>query len=69
MKPYSVLLAYPSETFNGQTQTYFKHIESTNSRCAVDAVQKLAAMANHGNYEPEDFEPLLCIEGHHDNLL
>jgi hypothetical protein len=68
MKPYSVLLAYPWDT-NGETFTYFEHVESTNPRCAVVAVQKLAASANDGNYEPEDFEPLLCIDGHHSNLI
>lgn len=69
MKPYSVLLAYPPATHNGATQTYFEHIESTNARCAVDAVQKIASRANNGFYEPDEFEPLLCIEGHHDNQL
>ena len=40
MKPYSVLLAYPPETHDGATQTYFEHVESPNAWCAVDAVQK-----------------------------
>ena len=69
MKLYSVLLAYPPETYDDATQTYFEHVESTNARCAVDAAQKLATRANGGLYEPEDFEALLCIEGHHDNQL
>jgi hypothetical protein len=67
MKPYSVLLAYPPETHNGATQTYFEHVEAIDAQCAVADARKLAAKANDGIYEPYDFEPLLCIEGHHDN--
>jgi hypothetical protein len=67
MTRYSVLLAYPPESF--KCETYFEHVEAANPKCAVDAARKLAARFNHGIFEPEDFEPLLCIEGHHDNLL
>jgi hypothetical protein len=69
MKRYSILLAYPPETFNGATQTYFEHAEAADPQSAVEAVRAMASAANSGAYKPQDFEPLLCIEGHHDNLL
>lgn len=79
-KPYTVLLMYPDYiAANYGGETYLAHVDGSN---VLDAVNKAQADAVAANYEDEadreqfyaeghsgdDFEVLLVIEGHHDDL-
>lgn len=72
MKPYSVLLAYPSQPYS-DIETYFAHVNAPDPDRAVVIAQRKAAKNNfrtspEGREEsmhPWEFEPLLCLEGHH----
>jgi hypothetical protein len=63
LKPYSVLLLYPGHATDGATQTYYAFVESASPIEAVALAQQQANEWDH--FDPEDFTPLLVIEGRH----
>ena len=72
MNKYSVLLLYPDYIAEDYGQvTYLAHVEAEDHRIAIIQAQREASLAQGDNEEDvgEDFYPLLCIEGHHDNLV
>lgn len=70
-KKYSVLLLYPdymSDNF-GQ-ETYYAHVEAIDRDMAVHNAQHQAQTCegNESCDNPEDFHPLLVLEGWHHGL-
>ena len=64
---YSVLLLYPDQGFS-TPETYYTSIEAPSPDDALDEARMQAADDNVG-MAPEDFTPLLVIEGEHDDLM
>lgn len=74
-KLYSVLLLYPdgladykAGRYSG-APTYFHHTKAETPLRAVAYARMAAQRANEGEFAGNDFEPLLVIEGHHENQL
>jgi hypothetical protein len=67
-KPYSVLLFYPDHVNDDGTETYYAWVEAPDPIAAVAEARRQALAANEWTEEdvdPDDFAPLLVIEGHH----
>jgi hypothetical protein len=64
--PYSVLLLYPDFANDSGTETYYVFVHATDQIKAVATAQSQAVAAQvYVDIEPDDFAPLLVIEGHH----
>lgn len=67
---YSVLLLYPLEMSEG-IETFYHHVQAISSLEAISIAQNAVVAHLHDpeypedDHEPDEFEPLLCIEGHH----
>ena len=65
-RPYSVLLLYPDYADDGGSESYYAFVTASDPIEAVALAQQLAVAAQEGiEIEPDDFSPLLVIEGHH----
>ena len=69
-KPFTVLLLYPDYLSDGQ-ETYLAHVSTYSVANAVKEAQliawKIAWKDSDG--KPDDFRPLLCVRGHHFDVL
>ncbi len=68
LKPYSVLLLYPDDVNDGGTETYYAFVEAPDPIDAVAVARRKAVAAQEESaecYDPDDFTPLLVIQGHH----
>jgi hypothetical protein len=63
LKPYSVLLLYPDYANDSGTETYYAFVEAADPIDAVAIAQRQAA--GEDGHDPDDYAPLLVIEGHH----
>ena len=64
LHPYSVLLAYPPHTTDGDLETYFDHVWAPASHEAVEAAREMASKVNAASYSASDFRLLACFSGH-----
>jgi hypothetical protein len=66
-KPYSILLLYPEDVNDSGTETYYTFVEAPDAIEAVAAAKReaVAAQGEDLEYDPDDFAPLLVIQGHH----
>ena len=65
-RPYSVLLLYPDDVNDGGSETYYAWVKALDPIAAVAEAQRQALATNEWtDREPDDFVPLLVIEGHH----
>lgn len=65
-RPYSVLLLYPDYANDGGSETYYAWVEAPDAAGAVTVARRQALDAQEGLiFPPDDFTPLLVIEGRH----
>jgi hypothetical protein len=67
-KPYSVLLLYPDDLNDDGKETYYAWVEASDPVAAVAEARRQALATNEwteDDVDPDDFAPLLVIEGHH----
>jgi hypothetical protein len=69
-KPYSVLLLYPGYVAATYGESFYAFVEAEGAQQAVDKA-RVEAFAGNPALEaaPEDFRPILVIEGHHTSLI
>lgn len=66
---YSVLLAYPHDDPGEPIETFYTFVRAPDACQAVQLARREACAANAGmSYHSCEFEPLLCLEGHHPSL-
>lgn len=66
LKPYSVLLHYPDYLDDTGYETFYAFVTAADSMEAVAVAQRQAAAAQSIEIDdPDDFQPLLVVEGHH----
>jgi hypothetical protein len=66
LKPYSVLLLYPDWANDDGKETFFDWVEASDPTAAIALAQLCALKQNGRDYkDPNEFVPLLVIEGHH----
>ena len=71
MKPYTVLLLYPDYLADQYgLDTYLAHVDAENHAKAIRKaqVQALRAQGAYAVASADDFYPLFCTEGHHNDL-
>ena len=65
MAKFSVLLVYP-DLLDDAPETYYDFVKAKDALKAIEKAQRHASRDNGANiFLPEDFRPLLVIEGHH----
>ena len=69
-RPYSVLLLYPDWANDDGNETYYAFVEAPDPVAAVAEAQQRALETNGWDVpedaaDPDEFVPLLVIEGHH----
>jgi hypothetical protein len=65
-QPFSVLLLYPDYANDSGTETFYAFVEACDPQDAVALAQRQASSAQEGiDIAPDDFQPVLVIEGHH----
>ena len=72
MKPYTVLMLYPDYLADQYGQdTYLAHVEAENHAKAIRKAQvkALRAQGTCAGASADDFYPLFCTEGHHNDLV
>jgi hypothetical protein len=67
LKRFSVLLLYPDYMRADEAETYLAHVVAKDPEKAIAKAQKKAAKPNDVD-SPDDFLPLLCCEGHVEDL-
>ncbi len=70
MKPYSVLLAYPYDQYEGEEpDTYFAWVMGRNpAEAIVEARREAVAAQADGMYLLHEFSVLAVFDGHHELL-
>lgn len=61
---FTVILLYPRNLCDGETQTYCAHVVAADPCRGILAAKKQASKANKGVIPYEDFEPLYVFSGH-----
>ena len=61
-----MLLLYPDYANDSGSETYYAFVEAADPIEAVGEAQRRAVAAQEGiDIEPDDFAPLLVMQGHH----
>ena len=69
MKNYSILMAYPEYSTDGELETYFAWESAPTPERAVSLARYQVPAVRHHEVSAEDMEVLLVIEGHHETLF
>lgn len=63
LNPYTVLLLYPHH-HDDRPETYLGHVKAADPGVAAEHVRQLAAKANDGFIQSDDFYVLAVFPGH-----
>jgi hypothetical protein len=72
LKPYSVLLLYPADIADAFGESYFSHVTAETPWLAIQRAKRDCAKLNEFKpdyVKPADMAAILCIAGHHKDLL
>jgi len=71
LSPYTVLLMVPGQIQEkaGQIETFLAHVEAFSVPHAIAQAQDMASVERDCEDLADQFESLLVIAGHHDDLL